>query len=108
MPWYKNHKERLLNQIIKRKRTGCWEWKGARTRDGYGQVGWHEDGKPKHTASHRLSYATFVGPIPPGFYVCHRCDNKKCINPAHLFAGTPQDNTDDFMRKSRALKERHI
>jgi hypothetical protein len=104
MPWYKTHEERLLNQTIKR-RAGqqCWEWKGALDRHGYGQVGWVEEGKPKHGSAHRLSYRTFVGPIPDDLFVCHRCDNRKCIKPDHLFLGTHRDNMADAMRKGRLV-----
>lgn len=57
----------------------------------------------RNVGLHRYVYETIVGQIPPGMLVCHHCDNPPCINPEHLFLGTPKDNTDDMMRKGRQV-----
>ena len=78
------------------------EWQGSK-RCGYGRtiIGSRKDGSRKSISAHRLSYQIYVGEIPEGYEICHKCDNPSCINPDHLFAGTRQDNIDDRERKHR-------
>ena len=74
----------------------CWEWKGAN--DGrYGQF--YLNGR--NVKAHRVSYELAYGEIPAGLNICHKCDNTKCVNPAHLFAGTQTDNLQDCIKKGR-------
>jgi hypothetical protein len=75
----------------------CWEWNGPRTKGGYGAT-W-VNGKKRMT--HRLAYEWAKGPIPPGMYVMHRCDNPPCCNPDHLAIGTPSENQQDRLAKGR-------
>jgi hypothetical protein len=94
--------ERIKRNVSINEATGCWEWQGSKKR-GYGHtiIGSRTDGTRKTVAAHRLSYETFVGPIPDGMEVCHKCDNPCCVNPEHLFVGTRQDNIDDREAKGR-------
>lgn len=94
---------KLKGNIIK-KRNGCWEWKGDLHPNGYGYTTNYETNKREHV--HRISFRIFKGEIPKGLYVCHHCDNRKCINPEHLFVGTAKDNMQDAKRKGR-LKNQH-
>ena len=77
--------------------SGCWLWDGAAGHHGYGQMRVHG----RAVYAHRLSYELHNGPITGGLHVCHRCDVPGCVNPAHLFLGTPKDNCDDKIRKGR-------
>lgn len=76
----------------------CWPWTGGRYSTGYGRMSMGR----KKTGAHRLAWAIANGPIPDGLVICHTCDNPPCCNPAHLWAGTNQDNTADRVAKGRS------
>ncbi len=79
------------------KSIGCWEWKGNLNKGGYGRIG------EKGTA-HRRAYEYTYGPIPKGMHVCHKCDNRKCVNPSHLFLGSIGENLQDMTNKGRRAR----
>lgn len=76
---------------------GCWIWQKFKDKDGYGFI--RVNGVRQR--AHRYSYLIFVGDIPDGMVVCHKCDNPSCVNPNHLFVGTKKDNTQDMFAKGR-------
>ena len=105
---YLEDKQRILMRISINKKSGCWNWKGAGSRNedklkryGHLTIGLTKDKTRKTVSAHRFSYITFIGPVPIGLWVLHKCENPKCVNPKHLFLGTRQDNVDDREAKGR-------
>lgn len=76
----------------------CWVWNGPTLKkNGYGKAG-------TLGLCHRFSYSTEVGPIPAGLSVLHKCDNRVCVRPSHLFVGTQQDNLADMRAKGKQVR----
>ena len=112
-PWQKfffdhiNTKGSRCNTRMNGKRileTRCWEWTGRNSSDfGYGIMQCNH----KRILTHRIGYEMFVGPIPEGMCVLHKCDNPKCVRGEHLFLGTYKDNAEDRDRKGRNGKTKY-
>lgn len=77
----------------------CWEWPGASNTRGYGKC--RRNGEE---ATHRAAWVELHGPIPKGKWVLHRCDNKMCVRPSHVYLGTPKQNTQDMLERDRAWR----
>lgn len=89
--------ERFEAKYIPEPTSGCWIWTASLGSTGYGQF---HDGE-RVVKAHRFSYSTYIGTIPDGMHVLHRCDQPLCVNPSHLFIGTNADNVADMVAKGR-------
>lgn len=90
--------ERFWLYVDKRKDGECWEWTGALGPNGYGRT---SDRGQNDLVAHRVSYELAHGAIPDGKIIMHSCDNRKCVNPQHLTAGTYLENMQDMIGKGR-------
>lgn len=82
--------------------SGCWLWSGGALASGYGCFTAHG----RNYRAHRFSFAAYVREPGPDEFICHRCDTPACVNPQHLFAGSPADNVADMMAKGRRVQGR--
>lgn len=89
-------KTRILKRI-KIDDNDCWLLPASKKNNGYSKM--RINGVNKR--AHKVSWEVFVGPVPKGLLVLHHCDVRHCVNPAHLWLGTPKDNYDDMLRKNR-------
>jgi len=96
---------RFWAKVDRRNEDECWPWLATKSKLGYGKFTLGVNNK---VCAHRYSYELTVGPIPNGLLVCHKCDNPKCVNPAHLFIGSHKDNMQDAVRKGRQARGRRL
>lgn len=98
-----NTKGMTLNKKLEfytNKTGGCWYWFGDKNHCGYGTIRYGG----RMAMAHRLAWINRFGDIPDGMLVLHKCDNRKCVNPEHLFIGTQEDNMKDMKSKGRGRK----
>jgi hypothetical protein len=111
----RNTPETFWSRVARGADDECWDWQGAKTSSGYGNLSWHG----LHIQAHRLAYALTYGGIAleTGFrqlgrakkyrrFVLHRCDNRACCNPKHLFLGSMRTNLLDAYSKGRKTQPR--
>lgn len=103
MPFSQDALSRFSEKVMPVPESGCWIWIASLRSDGYGMFSLGERQRAP-VAAHRISYEMHRGSIPPGAFVCHRCDTRCCVNPGHLFLGTNVTNMRDMVAKQRSTR----
>lgn len=89
--------ERFIAKVCPEPNSGCWLWMGAYSDDGYGTYG--------AKRGHCISYEIFIGPIPHGYHVHHKCETTGCVNPDHLEALTPAEHVRETIKSLRSKRK---
>lgn len=106
--WKLRALSRLLEKVDDSNGTGCWEWRASMYPGGYGQFYYGEiDGKERQGKAHKAAWVLMNGPTPDGLHVLHKCHNRKCCNPNHLYLGTHADNMRDRQESGRTSRGAH-
>lgn len=95
--------EKIKARTVEDKATGCWVWQGQCC-NGYGRIRRCGGADSKGALCHRLMYQHYHGPIPERHVVMHTCDNRRCVNPAHLKSATQKENIRDMHSKGRSTR----
>lgn len=95
---------RFWDKVQKAGLDECWLWTGALLHDNYGAFRF----EGRMQGAHRVAYMLEIGPIAEGMFICHTCDNERCVNPTHLFQGTQSDNVLDSVAKGRYASHRKL
>jgi hypothetical protein len=91
-------------KFVKGLETECWEWKAGKTSKGYGL--YRYDGQ--NVYAHRFAYMLANPNFNQALCVCHKCDNRGCVNPSHMFLGTITDNDNDKVNKKRQARGQRV
>lgn len=98
-PGRRSLEERFWSKVERRDPQDCWLWMGC-ILGGYGRF---ENGS-RNVLAHRMAWKLINGLVPEGLCVLHKCDDRRCVNPTHLFLGTKADNNADMVRKGRQAR----
>ena len=96
----KDPREKFYDLISPEPNSGCWLWLGTTTYQGYGQLRI----RGASVRAHRFAFELYHGSIPDGLFVLHKCDVPCCVNPDHLYLGTPADNARDAVKRNRTRR----
>jgi hypothetical protein len=99
---YPSFEEKFWSKVEISDQDKCWRWIGAKRWNGYGKFTHLE----KTILAHRASYQIAFGSIEKNMVICHKCDNRWCVNPNHLWSGTQGENLSDMFAKGRNAKKK--